>query len=212
MNVGSNVEGQRNTATRIVLVQHAEKEPTPGDPGLSAAGHRQALALAAQFERHAISLVLSSPSRRARETAQPIADAHGLALRIDDRLRERMNWGDVPGQTFKEFWDDRERATRDRDFVPRGGESSHMAGQRLLRLLDEMHTRYPGRAVLAVTHGGVTWDLLRTVFGDDVVSGKAALAVSGMPGGAVTDLTRTTEGWSLAPGTQAGTVRSAHLP
>jgi broad specificity phosphatase PhoE len=55
---------------------------------LSDAGHAQAARLPDALARFPISRVVSSPQRRARQTAQPVADALGLSVDIDDRLAE----------------------------------------------------------------------------------------------------------------------------
>ena len=86
------------SALTVEIVQHAEKERLPGDPGLTELGLEQALATARWLgsgERPVA--VWSSPMRRALETARPIADQFGVALRTDPRLRERMNWDDPGG-------------------------------------------------------------------------------------------------------------------
>ena len=115
--------------TVIYLVQHGEKERMPGDPGLTALGRQQAAVTAWWFRRIELTAVYSSPLRRARQTAQPIAAVAGLAMRVDDRLRERVNWeGGEPLDRFLANWD---RSTRDRDFVLGNGESSRSAGTRL---------------------------------------------------------------------------------
>src|SRR5215470_11660113 len=113
--------GRIGAVTVIYLVQHGEKEPGPGDPGLTALGREQAALTARWFRRAGLTAVYTSPLRRARQTAQPIAAAAGLAVQVDDRLRERMNWdGAEPLDRFLAEWD---RSTRDRDFVPGSGES-----------------------------------------------------------------------------------------
>ena len=67
--------------TVIHLVQHGEKERVPGDPGLTALGREQAAVMARVVPRAGLAAVYSSPLRRARETAEPIAAAVGLAVR-----------------------------------------------------------------------------------------------------------------------------------
>ncbi|MGP3967321.1 histidine phosphatase family protein [Streptomyces sp. 6N223] len=151
-------------AARWYIVQHGEKEKTAGDPGLTALGRRQA----ALTGRWLASLglrgpLLSSPLRRARETAEAIAAETGLAVREDARLRERMNWdGSLP---FAHFLADWERTVRDRDFAPRIGDSSRRAAERFLACLTE--PRPGGGPFAVVTHGGVTVDALRTLLGDE---------------------------------------------
>jgi broad specificity phosphatase PhoE len=159
----------------VYVVQHGEKEPGPGDPGLTDLGLRQAARTAGRLRRAGLTAVFSSPLRRAHQTAQVIASAAGLAVAVDARLRERVNWdGEQPLKQFRAAW---ARSVRDRDFVPPSGDSSRQAGRRFREFLDD---QAPGRGpVAAVTHGGVTVDLLRTLLGDDAV--PARLLREGVP-------------------------------
>jgi phosphohistidine phosphatase SixA len=67
------------------------------DRALKPRGHRQARALAAMLAGADIApaLVLSSPWRRARETAGPIWEALGLLEQIDDRMSGDRSVSDV---------------------------------------------------------------------------------------------------------------------
>lgn len=82
---------------RVFLVRHAHSDP--GDPDdlrpLSPRGQGEASALAQQLAEHPTPplLVVSSPLRRARETAEAIADATSAELRVDERL--------APGATLE---------------------------------------------------------------------------------------------------------------
>jgi broad specificity phosphatase PhoE len=145
------------------LVQHGDKERVPGDPGLTELGRQQAQVTARWLQGIGVDEVYSSSLRRARETAEAIARAAGLTVRLDDRLRERMNWDGA--QVFDDFRAEWDRSAKDRDFVPGSGESSRLAGERLREFL-AAHSGGSGQMV-AVTHGGVTTDLLRTLLGDD---------------------------------------------
>lgn len=77
---------------QLLLVRHAlplRSEPGQGsDPELSDVGVEQAGRLPAALERFPITRLISSPQRRAVQTAQPVADALGKAVEIDDRLAE----------------------------------------------------------------------------------------------------------------------------
>jgi broad specificity phosphatase PhoE len=166
--------------TLIFLVQHGESEPGPGDPGLTDAGRRQAGRTAQWLYGCGLNAVYSSPLLRAVETAQHIAAASGLGLRRDVRLRERVNWdGD---QTFEQFLAEWDRSVLDRDFVPSHGDSSRRAAARLRDFLLDLAAE-PG-PVAAVTHGGVTADLLRTLVGDGGL--PPGLLEKGVPSGAIT--------------------------
>jgi probable phosphoglycerate mutase len=85
--------------TTIHLIRHGDAVPDPGTPidpdhgydllGLSAKGRRQAANLAARLRATTpISAVYSSGTLRAHQTAAAVADAFGLAVDVDVRLRE----------------------------------------------------------------------------------------------------------------------------
>ncbi|QVI28029.1 histidine phosphatase family protein [Mycolicibacterium neoaurum] len=77
---------------QLLLVRHAlplRSEPGAGsDPDLSADGIAQAARLPEALNRFPISRLVSSPQRRAQQTARPVADALGLGIDIDERLAE----------------------------------------------------------------------------------------------------------------------------
>ncbi|MGW1973892.1 histidine phosphatase family protein, partial [Streptomyces tubercidicus] len=104
------------------LVQHAEKERLPGDPGLTEAGRRQAARTADRLWHLGVRAVFTSPLRRARETAAPIASRSGLPVQEDVRLRERMNWDS--SRSAEDFLRDWAASVEDRDFLPASGDSS----------------------------------------------------------------------------------------
>lgn len=78
---------------QLILVRHAqplrvENAGQAADPGLAPVGVRQAERVPAALEPHRISRVISSPQRRARETAAPTAAKLGLEVDIMDDLAE----------------------------------------------------------------------------------------------------------------------------
>jgi broad specificity phosphatase PhoE len=77
---------------QVLLIRHAlplRSEPGEGsDPDLSEEGIEQAKRLPGALARFRISRLVSSPQRRAVQTAQPVAEALGLDIDIDDRLAE----------------------------------------------------------------------------------------------------------------------------
>lgn len=181
------------------IVQHAEKERFPGDPTLTARGRQQARSLARHFKSCAVDVVVSSPYRRAVETARPVADALGLALQRDDRLRERMTWnGDQSLQEFLREWNE---ATRNRDLIPQFGDSSHAAGARFVAAVESSAAL--GVAIL-VTHGGVTCDALRNFLADSDLSGRIPSWSQGIPNAAITTVDVRRSGWRLVQIADAG--------
>jgi probable phosphoglycerate mutase len=77
---------------QVLLVRHAlplRSKPGEGsDPDLSADGLAQVERLPKALARFTISRVVSSPQRRAIQTAEPVAAARELAVEIDDRFAE----------------------------------------------------------------------------------------------------------------------------
>jgi probable phosphoglycerate mutase len=77
---------------QLLLVRHAlplRSEPGQGsDPDLSEEGLKQVARLPQALARYPISRVVSSPQRRAIQTAEPVAAAHELTVDVDDRFAE----------------------------------------------------------------------------------------------------------------------------
>jgi broad specificity phosphatase PhoE len=145
----------------IHLVRHAaydviDRILVGRNPGvqLSALGLRQAQALAQRFASENLAAVQSSPQTRARQTAQPIADAHGLPIEIVPEMDE-LALGEWTGRSFAELEEDpawrrwnEQRGTA----CPPQGESMRDAQARVLAHLAQMASRYEGRAVVIVSH------------------------------------------------------------
>jgi broad specificity phosphatase PhoE len=82
--------------TRLYLIRHGRPSSTWGghddDPGLDEAGRAQARAardwLLSRPEAERPTLVVSSPLRRCRETAEPTAQALGVAIEVDPVVGE----------------------------------------------------------------------------------------------------------------------------
>ena len=76
----------------MLLIRHAlphRSEPGEGsDPVLSEVGIEQANRLPDALARFPITRLVSSPQRRAVQTAEPVAAARGLTIDIDERLAE----------------------------------------------------------------------------------------------------------------------------
>jgi broad specificity phosphatase PhoE len=77
--------------TRLYLVRHGRAAAgwnTDADPGLDAIGQAQAEALAAQFADVESLFIESSPLRRCRETAAPLAALWDRPISIEPRMAE----------------------------------------------------------------------------------------------------------------------------
>ncbi len=77
---------------QLLLIRHAlplrSDEGQGSDPDLSPAGFDQARRLPGALERFPIARVISSPQRRAVQTAEPVANALGMEVVVDERFAE----------------------------------------------------------------------------------------------------------------------------
>ena len=126
------------------------------DPPLNENGRVQARRLASQLAAEPLTAVYSSPLRRARETAEILAETLDLELRVSQALMEVDvgSWSgltrDEVGQRFPDGfrrwlayghgWDD--------------GETYDELGRRVIDGLRAIADAHAGARVVAVTHGG----------------------------------------------------------
>ena len=88
----------------IVFARHGQTAPNRdglvlgrADPELTDDGRRQARRLAEALAGEPVTAVLASPLVRARQTAEAVAGACGLAVTVDERLVE-IDWGTWEGR------------------------------------------------------------------------------------------------------------------
>ncbi len=148
--------------TTLLLIRHAFNDllkenriggRTPGIR-LNEQGRAEAEALAERLARLPLAAVYSSPMERARETAQPIADRHGLEVRIHPGLHE-VDCGQWSGQPTSRLQEDPYwfplRAYPSRVPFP-DGENSWEVQIRVLAALEEIQRAHPGGTVAVVSH------------------------------------------------------------
>jgi probable phosphoglycerate mutase len=77
---------------QLLLIRHAlplrTEDGEGSDPELAEAGHAQSRRLPEALARFGIRRLISSPQRRALQTAEPVAAALGMSVDIDERLAE----------------------------------------------------------------------------------------------------------------------------
>jgi broad specificity phosphatase PhoE len=153
----------------LILVRHGETAVNSEarlqgrvESALTERGQQQAARLATAVAALEPVAVVSSPLRRARETAAAIAVATGLDIEIDDRLTE-LHYGDWEGARFSELPSDAFDIWRaDPTFAPPGGESLTDLRTRVVPCIEGLLWR--GGVVVAVSHvspikAAVTWAL-----------------------------------------------------
>ncbi|MBN8575516.1 MAG: histidine phosphatase family protein [Cytophagales bacterium] len=81
------------TVTTVILVRHAEKATDdPKDPDLSDAGKQRAQHLAQVLRKTKVDAIYSTPYKRTRNTAAPLAESKGLSvLTYDPSKKEELD-------------------------------------------------------------------------------------------------------------------------
>jgi broad specificity phosphatase PhoE len=160
----------------LVLVRHAQpvrvEQGTvagPADPGLSDTGHAQAARLADWLAAEPIDAVLTSPLRRARETAAPLAATLGVGAEVVDGVAEYdASAGEyIPIEELREAKDERWYATIEGRWADVGGVDPREFQRQVVPAVEELVERFAGQRVVVVTHGGVLNVFLAHVVGTE---------------------------------------------
>jgi broad specificity phosphatase PhoE/ribonuclease HI len=155
--------GATGSPTRLLMLRHGQTEHSAqrrysgrADLPLTELGQRQAAAAAARLANtNGVAAVVSSPLRRARQTAQPVADALGVPLTVHDGLIE-TDFGAWEGLTFAEARErDPDLHTRwltDTSVAPPGGESMDAVHRRVRRVRDQLISEHGAATLIVVSH------------------------------------------------------------
>ncbi|MBW0092912.1 histidine phosphatase family protein [Pseudonocardia sp. KRD-184] len=169
--------GQTGEPTRLLLLRHGQTELSVGrrysghgDPELTALGHAQAAGAAVRLGRFGseITAIVSSPLRRARQTAATVAEATNAPLEVREGLIE-TDFGSWEGLTFGEA---KERDPElhalwlgSQDVAPPGGESFAQVSERIAAERDAILAAHGGGTVVVVSHVTPIKMLLRDALG-----------------------------------------------
>lgn len=155
-------------STTLILVRHGATEHTAAkrfsggrggkDPVLVEEGREQVRAVAEWLTAMAgaATAVVTSPLRRAVESAEILGSVLGLPVEVEDGMIE-MEFGSWEGLTFSEIWQHSSEELRtwltDSD-APAGGDGDSFAtaGRRVLAGRDRILARHAGETVLVVSH------------------------------------------------------------
>lgn len=149
-----------------------------GDPPLDAVGEAQARALAATLSVLDPPVVVTSDLRRARQTAEVVAEASGADLVVEPALRE-MDLGTWEALTPDEVaarWPDEYRRWRAGEDVARGGGETRVeAAARVTPVLSGLAAgAAPGRPPVVVAHGLVLQAAMSALAGVGALPAGAA--------------------------------------
>jgi probable phosphoglycerate mutase len=153
--------GGRPTTT--LLLRHGETALSAerrfagrGDIPLTETGLAQAAAVADRLARRGgVDVIVTSPLRRASQTAAKVAGATGVRVEVDDDLAE-TDFGSWEGLTFAEVMasapDELTAWMADADVAPPGGESFADVAVRVGAALDRLLELHQGQTALVVSH------------------------------------------------------------
>ncbi|MEZ5297357.1 MAG: histidine phosphatase family protein [Ilumatobacteraceae bacterium] len=154
---------------QLLLIRHAlperrENTDGPADPDLTEDGHRQAEHLAAYLATESIHAVYTSPMRRARQTAEPLARVLGVEPVVVDGVAEfdRNASEYIPLEELKAAGDPRfldymsslDQADDPAEFVTR-----------VVSSIGDIIDAHPGESAAVVCHGGVINTFVAPVLG-----------------------------------------------
>jgi probable phosphoglycerate mutase len=158
----------------LLLIRHAEPVRIasgdvdgPADPGLTERGASQAQRLAAWLAAEPIDGVVTSPLRRARETAAPLAAALGIEPVVAAGVSEYDADSDeyIPIEELRAAKDDRWFATIEGRWDNAGDVNPVEFQETVVPAIDAIAAGAPGARIAVICHGGVINVYLAHVLG-----------------------------------------------
>lgn len=136
------------------------------DIPLNETGKDQARITSEKLKDYKIDLIISSPLKRAKETANIINETKNIEIKYDDRLKER-DFGEFEGVDYNEgydpyLWDYYENKKYQK------AEQMQEFFERIYNLLNELDNN---KNILLVTHGGVS-AAINCYFKKDIPTGS----------------------------------------
>lgn len=151
---------------KITFIRHAEsianakKILAVDSVELTINGIKQAKKVAHRLRDDKFDIVLSSPIRRAFDTAKIIADTIKAPIIIEQLLAEKT-YGSLSGKPLEEVNKEKDKMPHLRDFSFGydyrfwGGESGLDIKERIIKFVEKVKAEHDGKKILAVSHGGI---------------------------------------------------------
>lgn len=147
---------------RLFLIRHAPADSSGyvgwSDPALGERGLSEAKLVGERMSGEEVGAVYSSDLRRARETAEEVARALGVSVRVREEFRE-LHFGEWEGRSHEELVErDGERygawLSDPESVSPPGGETFARLDERVRRGFERALDETKGENVAVVAHGG----------------------------------------------------------
>jgi len=162
--------------TKLTIVRHGETEWNVAmrlqgklNSSLTTVGRKQIEYAAKALRNRKFEMLITSDLGRAMETAMIINSYHKLEVNLSENLRER-NFGVMEGLTREEVAEKYPEVhegymTRKSNYQVPDGESLVQFYARVSAELKRIVELWPGKNILAISHGGVLDCSMRMVFG-----------------------------------------------
>lgn len=161
---------------RLVVLRHGrtswnEQRRFQGsaDLPLDDTGHEQAALAAEQIGRMQPSILLTSDSVRARQTAEPLAEGTKLEMESDTRFSEADlgTWEGLTREEVRRRYPEEYAAWRHGIDLARGGGETYaqVAARAVAALTEALPRLRPGELLVLVTHGGTAKALIGAMLG-----------------------------------------------
>ena len=169
----------RGKVPRFILTRHGQTQWSlerrfqgHSDTALIPAGVYQAERLRDRLSCESLTAIYASDLERARHTAQIVASAHHLPVRVVPGLRE-ICFGCFEGKTWDEIREAYPEASQAwwvgmSTICPPGGESLQDFVERVTAVAHRLQEAHAGETILLVTHGGTARALLCAFLGWDL--------------------------------------------
>jgi broad specificity phosphatase PhoE len=173
---------------QLFFIRHAESEANrldilagQLDYSLTEKGRNDIALIAREFySEQTIDIIISSPLKRAVQTAEAFANQYTLPVQTDNRLIEQ-DIGIFQGKSYAELENDKQYEhdrTKRWNWVPENGESYKMMADRLRSFFEECIRDYQGKKVLIVTHA-VTLRIIKGLLENTLPSYPSEIAKNG---------------------------------
>lgn len=178
---------QKDSApTMLLLARHGEaehnvtgiigpvEEQSERQSALTARGRKQIERSAKRMADKNVDLILTSPLRRARQTAELYSQAWGgTEILVREELRE-IDAGSFVGKTTEEYHTALPSAAQRLTVEPEQGEGLRALRRRVMRVVEYIRTQHRGKKIMIVSHGDPLWILAAAIEGaDEDAYGKA---------------------------------------
>jgi len=188
--------------TTICLIRHGETDwnverrlQGTTDIPLNARGIQQAEACSNYLASFSYNVLISSPLKRAKETAEIINQQLHLPLQLMDDFQERY-FGDAEGMSYEA----RRTAYPAKNYPNQ--EKKEDFHERIMKGLQKVNQLYPDKQVLLVAHGAVIKAILTTFSGNEHI-----LENNMLMNGCISNIQFEKEKWNIKDFNQ-----TAHLP